>query len=208
MTAAWYYGASVALLFVAIGLAIWLAIRGREFRRLTTQELATLALVICLLHMAVVPWQAALAKVPGMDALVFSVPYTAIFLLGLRLVPKPGTATLLIFGQGLFGQILGRGVNPTWWPYYLMCATCVELLLAVVGYSLQSLSRMMVAGVVRGLVAYGYLYLILAPFLWRQYYAPWYIGLKTSLGVLGCLVGAWIAWRISPAVERASRFSS
>jgi ABC-type thiamin/hydroxymethylpyrimidine transport system permease subunit len=208
LTAAEVYGVSIAVLFVAIGLSISLAIRGRQLRGLTTQELATLALVICLLHIAVVPWQAALAKVPGLDALVFSIPYTAIFLLGLRLVPKPGAATLLVFGQGLFGQILGRGVNPAWWPYYLMCAACVELLLAVAGYSLQSLWRMMAAGVVRGLVAYAYLYLILAPFLWRQYYAPWYIGLKTSLGILGCLVGAWFAWRISPAVERASRFSS
>jgi hypothetical protein len=208
MTASWLYAASVALLLVTIGLTILLVVRRKVFRPLTTQELATLALVICLLHVAVVPWQAALAKVPGLDALVFSIPYTTIFLLGLRLVPKPGAATLLIFGQGLFGQILGRGINPAWWPYYLMCAACVEMLLAASGHSMQSLSRMAAAGVMRGLVAYVYLYLVLAPFVWRQFYALWYIGLKTSLGALGCLIGAWLAWRIAPAVERASRFSS
>ena len=200
------YWASVALLLGAGGVAVFLAFHTRAFQPFTTLELATLALMICLLHVAVVPWQMALAKVPGLDALVFSIPYTAIFLLGLRLVPKPGAATLLIFGQGLFGQILGRGINPAWWPYYLMCAVFVEILLLIVGNSLRSAWTMMAAGVLRGVVAYSYMYLILAPFLWHQFYAWWYVGLKTSLGVVGCAVGAWLAWRLAPAVEKASQF--
>ena len=200
------YWASVALLLGAGGIAVFLAFHTRAVRPFTTLELATLALMICLLHVAVVPWQMALAKVPGLDALVFSIPYTAILLLGLRLVPKPGAATLLIFGQGLFGQILGRGINPAWWPYYLMCAVFVEILLLIVGNSLRSAWTMIAAGVLRGLVAYSYMYLILAPFLWHQFYAWWYVGLKTSLGVVGCAVGAWLAWRLAPAVEKASRF--
>ena len=98
----------------------WRCARGRSGRSRPWNS-PPLALLICLLHVAVVPWQMALAKVPGLDALIFSIPYTAIFLLGLRLVPKPGVATLLMFGQGIFGQMLGRGINPAWWPYYLMC---------------------------------------------------------------------------------------
>ena len=160
---------------MAIGAVVVLGVRKRAFQPFTTLELATAAVLICLLHVAVVPWQIGLAKVPGLDALVFSIPYTAIFLLGLRLVPKPGFATLLIFGQGLFGQLLGRGINPAWWPYYLWCALGVEILLLSAGGRVKKLPVMLGAGVLRGLLAYAYMYLILAPFLWHQFYAPWYV---------------------------------
>ncbi len=204
----WLYFASVLGLLAAIGTVVILGVRKRAFQPFTTLELATAALLICLLHVAVVPWQIGLAKVPGLDALVFSIPYTAIFLLGLRLVPKPGMSTLLIFGQGLFGQLLGRGINPAWWPYYLGCAAGVEILLLVVGNSMRSLPAMLGAGVLRGVLAYSYMYLILAPFLWHQFYDWWYIGLKVSMGMVGCIIGTLLAWQLAPAIEKASRHSS
>ena len=178
------------------------------FRPFTTLELATAALLICLLHVAVIPWQIGLAKVPGLDALIFSIPYTAIFLLGLRLIPKPGIATLLIFGQGVFGQLLGRGINPAWWPYYLWCAMGVELFLLMVGSQLRSLPAMLGAGVLRGLIAYSYTYLILAPFLWHQFYALWYVGLKIAMGMVGCVIGTVLAWRLAPMIEKATRHAN
>jgi hypothetical protein len=189
----WLYFASVVGLLTAIGTTVVLGLRKRAFQPFTTLELATAAVLICLLHVAVVPWQIGLAKVPGLDALVFSIPYTAIFLLGLRLVPKPGFATLLIFGQGLFGQLLGRGINPAWWPYYLWCALGVEILLLSVGGRV---------------LAYTYMYLILAPFLWHQFYAPWYVVWKTLMGLIGCVIGAVLAWQLAPAIEKAARHSS
>lgn len=208
MTLLWLYVGSVQGLLAAIGGVVAVGVRKRAFHPFTTLELATAALLICLLHVAVVPWQIGLAKVPGLDALVFSIPYTAVFLLGLRLVPKPGTAILLIFGQGLFGQLLGRGINPAWWPYYLWCALAVEILLLTVGSHLRTLPVMLAAGVIRGLLAYSYMYLILAPFLWHQFYAPWYVGLKIVMGMIGCGIGAVFAWRLAPTIEKATRHSS
>jgi hypothetical protein len=204
----WLYIASIVGLFVAIGIAAILGIRKRAFQPFTTLELATAAILICLLHVAVIPWQIGLARVPGLDALVFSIPYTAMFLLGLRLVPKAGFATLLIFGQGLFGQLLGRGINPAWWPYYLWCALGVELLLLLTGGRMKNLAVMLGAGVLRGLLAYTYMYLILAPFLWHQFYAPWYVVAKILMGLIGCVIGAVLAWRLAPVVEKAARQSS
>ena len=204
----WFYFASIVGLLMAIGIAVALGVRKRTFQSFTTLELATAATLICLLYVAAIPWQIGLAKVPGLDALVFSIPYTAIFLLGLRLVPKPGMSTLLIFGQGLFGQLLGRGINPAWWPYYLVCAAGVEILLLVVGNSMRSLSAMLAAGVLRGVLAYSYMYLILVPFLWHQFYDWWYIGLKVSTGMIGCIIGTLLAWQLAPAIEKASRHSS
>ena len=123
------YVASVVGLFALVAVTMLLAFRQRSFRRFKTAELATLALLICLLYVAAIPWQIGLAKVPGVDALVFSIPYTAVLLLGLRLVPKPGAATVLVCGAGIFGQLLGRGLNPAWWPYYLWCGVSLDLYL-------------------------------------------------------------------------------
>ena len=202
------YVASVVGLLALVAVTVLLAFRQRSLRRFKTAELATLALLICLLYVAAIPWQIGLAKVPGVDALVFSIPYTAVLLLGLRLVPKPGAATVLVCGAGLFGQLLGRGLNPAWWPYYLWCGVSLDLYLMLVGPALHSFRAMLGAAVLRGLLAYSYMYLILAPFLWQQFYAWWYVGLKVSLGVAGCAIGAWLAWRLAPAIERATRYAA
>ena len=133
MTLLWLYVGSVFALLLGFGALALAGCGRRAFRPLSLSDLATAAILICLLHVVVVPWQIGLAKIPGLDALIFSIPYTAVFLWGLRLVPKPGIAALLIFGEGLFGQLLGRGINPAWWPYYLWCALGVEMILLVVG---------------------------------------------------------------------------
>ena len=66
---------------------------------------------MCLLYVAAIPWQIGLAKVPGLDALVFSIPYTAVLLIGLRLVPKPGAATVLVFGARRADRPLARRLH-------------------------------------------------------------------------------------------------
>ncbi len=78
------YVASVVGLLALVAVTVLLAFRQRSIRRFKAAELATLALLICLLYVAAIPWQVGLAKVPGIDALVFSIPYTAVLLLGLR----------------------------------------------------------------------------------------------------------------------------
>lgn len=208
MTLREWYVASLVGLCALVAVTLLLALRQRSFRRFKTAELATLALLICLLHVAAIPWQIGLAKIPGVDALVFSIPYTAVLLLGLRLVPKLGAATVLVCGAGIFGQLLGRGLNPAWWPYYLWCGVSLDLYLMLVGHTLLSFRAMLGAAVLRGLLAYSYMYLILAPFLWHQFYAWWYVCLKVSLGVMGCTVGAWLAWRLAPSIERATRYAA
>jgi hypothetical protein len=207
MSSFWLYAISVALLIVTAGTSLVVGIRYGAFRALTTLDLATAAVLICLLHVAVIPWHVGLARIPGLDALVFSIPYTTVLLIGVCLVPKMGFATLLVFGQGLLGQLLGRGINPAWWPYYLWCAWGVETLLTIAGRQRKRLPFLMAIGLFRGGLAYVYMYLILAPFLWQQFYAPWYVFAKTAMGLVGCAIGAVIAWRLIPRIEKAVRSS-
>ncbi len=193
----------VALAAVSLCLGAFV-LRARSHQAFKLGELATLSALICLMYVSVMPWKIGLAKVPGLDALIFSIPYTTVFLLGLRLVPKPGTALLLIAGQGLLGQLVGTGLNPLWWPYYLWSALVVEAWLAISCDYARSTRSALVIGLARGLTAYSYMYFLLAPLAWKQFYALWYIALKGGLGLVGCAIGALVAVRLAPGIEKAT----
>jgi len=202
------YLVTTAVVVVLSVVAAVVALRRGLLRGLTMTDLAVCALVTCLLYVSTLPWAVAFAKVPGLDALIYSIPYTAVLLLGLGLVPKPGAAALMVVCHGLLGQLLGRGLNPLWWPYYVACGVAVELLLVIPGVQPTRLQWATVLGVARGLVSYLYTYLVMAPLAWHKYYPAWYVCLKTALGLVGCLVGAFLAWKLAPRIERAGRVTA
>ncbi|MCE5268137.1 MAG: energy-coupling factor transporter transmembrane protein EcfT [Planctomycetaceae bacterium] len=201
---AWPYLSAAVALVAICGVILMLATRTGRFRPFTPQELATAAVLICLLRISVLPWQIGLAKLPGLNALIFAIPYTAIFLTGLRLAPRPGFATLLIVGQGALGQLLGSGINPAWWPYYLFCAAGVEALLFLARYRVERFSVLLAAALLRGFLATSYSFLIAAPLLWHKFYAPWYVVTILAMDLIGCAVGGAIAWRLAPTIEKAA----
>ncbi len=200
------YIATIAALILVTAIWLWTVVRKTRFKPFSTLELVTLSMMVCLLYVAVIPWQIGLSRIPGLDAFVFSIPYSVVLLLALRLIPKPGAALLLVVGQGLLGQLLGRGLNPVWWPYYLWCGMAVELAASAVGNWGKRPGSAIGIAVSRGGVSYAYNYLILAPLIWHHYYAAWYVAMKITMGILGCAVGGWIAWRIAPSVEKWNRF--
>ncbi len=72
------------------------------------------------------------------------------------------------------------------------------------GYQMRNLPVMLAAGMLRGLLAGSYTYLIAAPFIWHKFYAAWYIAMMIVMDLLGCAIGAAIAWQLVPTVERAA----
>ncbi|MHC9543399.1 MAG: hypothetical protein AB9903_28140 [Vulcanimicrobiota bacterium] len=199
-----YLGSLLLMLILSAG---FLAVCFRKRIRLTftTMELTTGAFLICLMYVSVTPWSISLSKVPGIDALVFSIPYTAVLLIGLQLVPKAGMATLLIAGHGLLGQLTGRGLNPVWWPYYLMCGLAVEMIFLASGCAVRRLYIAILIATARGSIAYVYMYYVLAPFVWHKFYPDWYICAKAAFGIIGSVAGAYMAWKIAPTVEKLSK---
>jgi len=204
MTLSAIYLVSTVLLAVAWLLGVGLLAARRRFQPLPTRDLATLAMAICLLYVVLLPFKGGLAKIPGLDAFAYSIPYSLVLLLTLRLVPKPGAATALILGQALLGQLLGGGLNPVLWPYHGWCALAVEACLLVTGPQLTRLGQAITLACLRGFVSYTYSYALLAPLVWRKHYALWYVATKVGCGLVGCVVGAWLAHRLAPRIERAA----
>ncbi|MCM8761460.1 MAG: energy-coupling factor transporter transmembrane protein EcfT [Candidatus Omnitrophica bacterium] len=191
-------------------------VRGYSFRkansrekggllRFDTLDLIVISFFVVLLYVAILPFKMGLSKVPLVHAFFFSIPFTCVLLIGIRIVPRFGTATLMILGHSLFAQIVSRGINPLWWPYALLEAAVLETYFFAAKDYLASRQSFFIAGLLRGLSVYLYFYFVASPYIWHKFYAPWYIVVHTFEGALGSAVGGLIAYRVSKSVEAAYR---
>ena len=170
-------------------------------------DLVTIAFFIVLLYVAILPFKMGLSKIPFIHTFFFSIPFTCILFIGIRAVPKPGSATMIICGHSLFVQLISRGINPLWWPYALIEALALEVYFFLTKNYIGSKFHAITAGALRGLVVYLYFYYISAPLIWHKFYAPWYITIHTAQGVIGSAIGGIIGYQISKTVEKAYRYS-
>lgn len=169
-------------------------------------DLVTIAFFVMLLYVAILPFKMGLSKIPFVHTFFFSIPFTCVLFIGIRAVPKPGSATMIICGHSLFVQLISRGVNPLWWPYALIEALTLEAYFLVTKNYIHSKFHAIMAGALRGLVVYLYFYYISAPLIWHKFYAPWYITAHTIQGVVGSAIGGLIGYRISKVVEKAYKY--
>lgn len=188
------------------GALAYAALRRRLFARLTVQDYILAAMFIGLLYAAILPWRLGLGRIPVIHSFIYAIPFTAVLIVGVRIVPRPGGVTLMIFGKGILYQLLGSGINPLWWPDFLIQAFTVEAFLLFTADYARTLQSALAIGFLRGLMSYLYFYFIGAPFIWHTFYAWWYIAMQTGLGLAGSLVGAGIGYRLGRKVEEAFRF--
>ena len=193
----------VVLLFS--GVLFYVTMRRKLFRSFTIQDIVVVAFFCSLLYVAVLPFRFGLSRLPFIHALIFSIPFTAVLFVGIRVVPKMGSATLIIFGHSLLSQVLSRGINPLWWPYALISAFSLELYFIATGSYLGTRKNAFFAGLLRGAVVYSYFYLFSAPYIWHLHYEPWYIVLQTIQGVAGSAAGGLIGYSLSKPILRAYR---
>lgn len=172
----------------------------------SVQELVTAALFCSLLYVAVLPFKFGLSRIPFIQSFFFSIPYTAVLFIGIRLIPRAGTATLIICGHSLLSQTISSGVNPLWWPYALLASFVLESYFLLTGNYLNTLRNALGAGLLRGLTVYVYFYCFSAPFIWHQFFAPWYIAVQTAQGIAGSMLGAALGLYLSKPIISASRY--
>ena len=199
---------SFFLIAFLLMIIIYFGFYRKLFQSFTTTDLVTISLFICLLYAAILPFKLGLSKLPFIHSFAFSIPYTCILIIGIRLIPKTGTTTLLIFGNGLFAQIISTGINPLWWPYMLITGFILEIYFLISNNYAKSLFNALTAGALRGALAYLYFYYIAGPFIWHKFYAPWYIAIQLSQGIIGSLIGAGIGFKLARTIEKAYKFGS
>jgi len=174
--------------------------------KFNTLELVIISFFVILLYVAILPFKMGLSKIPFIHAFFFSIPFTCILLIGIRMVPRMGTTTLIILGHSLFTQVISRGINPLWWPYAIAETAILEAYFAIAKDYLKSRHSFIIAGILRGFVVYLYFYFVASPYIWHKFYAPWYIALQTFQGTLGSALGGLIAYKVSKSVEEAYKY--
>ncbi len=197
----------ISVLFVlAFGTALFFAaLKRKMISALNTHDLIVIALMSSLLYAAGLPFKFGLGRLPFIHAFIYSVPFTAVLFIGIRVVPKAGAATLIIVGHSLLSQLLSRGINPLWWPYPFLAGFVLESYFLITRSYLQTRLNAVCAGCLRGLVMYLYFYLVSAPFIWHMHYAPWYVFIQTAQGVAGAGIGALIGFALSKPILQAYR---
>ena len=188
------------------GVIAFVGFRRRPFARLTVQDYIVAAMFIGLLYAAVLPWRLGLGRIPIIHPFVFAIPYSAIFIVGIRILPKPGGVTLMLCGKGILYQLLGTGINPLWWPDFLIQAIVIESYLLFTADHARTLKSALLIAFLRGLMAHLYFYFIGAPYIWHTFYEWWFILWQIAMGSAGCLVGAWIGHRLARRIEAAYSF--
>ncbi len=199
------YIASVFLILVLGALLFFFGFKRKLLSSFNVQELVQIALFCSLLYAAILPFKLGLGRIPFANSFFFAIPFTAVLVIGIRVTPRFGATTLILVGQSLLSQATSTGINPLWWPYVLLASFLLEGYFLVTGNYLQKLTNAIGAGILRGLVMNLYFYLFSAPYIWHQFYAPWFIFLQTTQGVIGSGIGAAIGFSLSRPIIRAYR---
>lgn len=176
----------------------------RQVQPFSAYQTMTLATFVCLLFVASLPWRLGLSRF-FFGCFVMTVPYTAILLVGLRVVPRFGTATLMVLGYGLLSQLVGSGLNPLWWPDYLAKAMVLEGLCLLLGDYGTKRTSAFLTGLCYGGFGYGFFYLVSAPFIWHIHYDLWFIVWKVLQGMAAGAIGSGIlGYELAARVERVA----
>jgi hypothetical protein len=197
-----------SVIFIAIlgGIVFHLLWTRKAIPSFSTVDLTTIALFCSLLYITILPFKFGLSRIPLIQSFFFSIPYTATLFIGIRLIPRAGTTTMIICGHSILSQIISSGLNPLWWPYALLASFALELYFIITGNYLHTMKNALGAGFLRGLTVYTYFYCFSAPYIWHQFYAPWYIFIQTAQGIVGSIIGALIGIYLSKPIINAVRY--
>ncbi len=195
--------AVLLVLFLSL-LVLFIGYRKKIVQSFSISQTMTLATFACLLFVASLPWRLGLSRF-FLGGFFITIPYAAIILVGLRMVPRFGTATLMVLGYGLLSQVVASGINPLWWPEYLAKGAVLEATcLLARDYGTRRMSAVWI-GTLYGGFGYAFFYLVSAPFIWHMHYDLWYVAWKVFQGIVAGAIGAGvIGYDIAGRVERVA----
>jgi hypothetical protein len=198
-----YLIAVICVLLLSL-LVLFIAYRRKKLEPFSISQTMTLATFACLLYVASLPWRLGLSRF-FLGGFFITIPYTAILLVGLRMVPRFGTPTLMVLGYGLLSQVVGSGINPLWWPEYLAKGAVLEAVCLLAGdYGVKRTSAVWI-GTLYGGLGYAFFYLVSAPLIWHMHYDLWFIAWKVIQGIAAGAIGSGvIGYDIAGRVERVA----
>jgi len=159
----------------------------------TTIDLITIALIAAVIAV-VLRYLSKMINLGWFDGLVIAIPTVMLMIAALRLVRKPGTATLLFTVVLLISMIIW-GSHIMWLGFYLAEGVIVDLLVVIfkMDYA-DKRSTAIIYGVVRGVTVTLLFYLLFAPIEWKICYDMWYIYLQIGIACAGGFIGGYLGY--------------
>ena len=162
----------------------------------TTIDLVTIALLAALAGVVFRWfWQTFNDMLGPFGGLLFTIPVSALMVIALHLVRKPGTAMLLFLVDQMVCMVIWGSNITVWLGWYLLEGAVVDAEVALFkGNYADTRIAAMIYGMSRGFIAYWLFYFLFAPTAWKICYAPWYSWLQVGLAVIGGLIGGSIGY--------------
>lgn len=192
----WITYGTIIISLVLVAIVIIAVRRFGILEMYTTIDLVTIALLAALAGVVFRWfWQTFNDMLGPFGGLLFTIPVSALMVIALHLVRKPGTAMLLFLVDQMVCMVIWGSNITVWLGWYLLEGAVVDAEVALFkGNYADTRIAAMIYGMSRGFIAYWLFYFLFAPTAWKICYAPWYSWLQVGLAVLGGLIGGSIGY--------------
>ena len=192
----WITYGTIIISLVLVAIVIIAVRRFGILEMYTTIDLVTIALLAALAGVVFRWfWQTFNDIFGPFGGLLFTIPVSALMVIALHLVRKPGTAMLLFLVDQMVCMVIWGSNITVWLGWYLLegAVVDVEVVLFKMNYADTRIAAM-IYGMSRGFISYWLFYFLFAPTAWKICYAPWYSWFQIGLAIIGGLIGGSIGY--------------
>ena len=192
----WITYSAIIISLVLVAIVILVVSRFGILEMYTTIDLVTIALLAALAGVVFRWfWQTFNDMLGPLGGLLFTIPVSALMVIALHLVRKPGTAMLLFLVDQLVCMVIWGSNITVWLGWYLLEGAVVDTEVALLkGNYADTRIASMIYGMSRGFISFWLFYFLFAPTAWKICYAPWYSWFQVGLAVIGGLIGGSIGY--------------
>ncbi len=192
----WVTYGTIIISLVLVAIVIIAVRRFGILEMYTTIDLVTIALLAALAGVVFRWfWQTFNDMLGPFGGLLFTIPVSALMVIALHLVRKPGTAMLLFLVDQMVCMVIWGSNITVWLGWYLLEGAVVDAEVALFkGNYADTRIASMIYGMSRGFISYWLFYFLFAPTAWKICYAPWYSWFQVGLAVIGGLIGGSIGY--------------
>jgi hypothetical protein len=192
----WVTYGTIIISLVLVSIVILAVKRFGILEMYTTIDLVTIALLAALAGVVFRWfWQTFNDMLGPLGGLLFTIPVSALMVIALHLVRKPGTAMLLFLVDQMVCMVIWGSNITVWLGWYLLEGAVVDVEVALLkGNYADTRIASMLYGMSRGFISYWLFYFLFAPTAWKICYAPWYSWFQVGLAVIGGLIGGSIGY--------------
>ena len=192
----WVTYGTIIISLVLVAIVIIAVRRFGILEMYTTIDLVTIALLAALAGVVFRWfWQTFNDMLGPFGGLLFTIPVSALMVIALHLVRKPGTAMLLFLVDQMVCMVIWGSNITVWLGWYLLEGAVVDAEVALFkGNYADTRIASMIYGMSRGFISYWLFYFLFAPTAWKICYAPWYSWFQVGLAVIGGIIGGSIGY--------------